>query len=107
MTSDEEVVEEIPCAWDVGWKKGTSAWGTGTSRTEDARLGSHSEYDRFVLEFNADDPDPENYNVMWMASPMSPGGGPFPVDEPRGEVFLKSELEQLTLREMLEILMRG
>ena len=72
--SDEEVVEEIPCAWDVGWKKGTSAWGTGTSRTEDARLGSHSEYDRFVLEFNADDPDPENYNVMWMASPMSPGG---------------------------------
>lgn len=87
--SDEEVVEEIPCAWDVGWKKGASAWGTGTSRTEDARLGSHSEYDRFVLEFSADDPDPENYNVMWMASPMSPGGGPFPVDEPRGEVFLE------------------
>ena len=27
--------------------------------------------------------------MMWMASPMSPGGGPFPVDEPRGEVFLE------------------
>ena len=41
--SDEEVVEEIPCTWDVGWKKvlrhGVQV---GSSRTEDARLGSHS-----------------------------------------------------------------
>ena len=87
--SEDDALATIECGWDVGWKSGVSAWGSGSSTLQDVRVGTHSDYDRFVLEFDGDNPAPENYNAMWLARPMSPSGGPFPVDEPAGEVFLE------------------
>ena len=63
--TEEEIIE---CPWDVGWKSasstgggvGSSAWGTGDSLLEDARLGAHDDYDRFVLEFKSGDPIPSS-----------------------------------------------
>jgi len=87
--ADEEEEEEIECPWDVGWKSGSSAWGTGSSLLEDARLGAHDEYDRFVLEFKSEDPIPSSYNIMWLAVEHTGEVGVLTVDSPAGDVFLQ------------------
>ena len=92
--TEEEIIE---CPWDVGWKSasstgggsGSSAWGTGYSLLEDARLGAHVDYDRFVLEFKSGDPIPSSYNIMWLAVEHTGAEGVLDVASPAGDVFLE------------------
>ena len=95
--TDETEEEIIECPWDVGWKSasstgggsGSSAWGTGYSLLEDARLGAHVDYDRFVLEFKSGDPIPSSYNIMWLAVEHTGAEGVLDVASPAGDVFLE------------------
>ena len=95
--TDDTEEEAIECPWDVGWKSasstgggvGSSAWGTGSSLLEEARLGAHDDYDRFVLEFKSGDPIPSSYNVMWLAVEHTGAGGVLDVVSPSGDVFLE------------------
>ena len=81
----------------MGWKSasstgggvGSSAWGTGDSLLEDARLGAHDDYDRFVLEFKSGDPIPSSYNIMWLAVEHTGAEGVLDVASPAGDVFLE------------------
>ena len=92
--TEEEIIE---CPWDVGWKSasstgggtGISAWGSGDSLLEDARLGAHVDYDRFVLEFKSGDPIPSSYNIMWLAVEHTGAEGVLDVASPAGDVFLE------------------
>ena len=97
-TFTEDIEEEaIECPWGVGWKSasstgggiGSSAWGTGSSLLEDARLGAHDDYDRFVLEFKSGDPIPTSYNIMWLAVEHTGAEGVLDVASPAGDVFLE------------------
>tara|TARA_Y100001970_G_scaffold144958_1_gene178093 strand:+ start:398 stop:1900 length:1503 start_codon:yes stop_codon:yes gene_type:complete len=95
-TFTDDTVEAIECPWDVGWKSanatggvGSSAWGTGDSLLEDARLGAHNDYDRFVLEFKSGDSIPSSYNIMWLAVEHTGAEGVLDVASPAGDVFLE------------------
>ena len=87
---EEEAGEEeepVECPWDVGMKTGDTSYGPGSSFLVDARVGAHTEYDRFVLEFESGDATPDSYVINWTTLRPERDGSGLPV-EVDGDVFL-------------------
>ncbi len=83
----EEEEEPVECPWDVGMKTGDTSYGPGSSFLVDARVGAHTEYDRFVLEFESGDATPDSYVINWTTLRPERDGSGLPV-EVDGDVFL-------------------
>ena len=83
----EEEEEVFECPWDVGMKTGDTSYGAGSSFLVDARVGAHTDYDRFVLEFESGDATPDSYAISWSTLRPTEDGSGLPV-EVDGDVFL-------------------
>tara|TARA_B100000686_G_scaffold334276_1_gene401316 strand:- start:201 stop:1667 length:1467 start_codon:yes stop_codon:yes gene_type:complete len=87
IEEEEEVEEVFECPWDVGMKTGDTSYGPGSSFLVDARVGAHTDYDRFVLEFESGDATPDSYVISWTTLRPERDGSGLPVDVD-GDVFL-------------------
>ncbi len=85
---EEEEEEAFECPWDVGAKNGTTLFDPGGSFLVDARVGAHTDYDRFVLEFESGDAIPDSYAINWTLNKPEGEGSGLPVDVD-GNVFLE------------------
>ena len=88
--SEEESEEEetFECPWDVGVKTGDTLFDPGSSFLVDARVGAHTDYDRFVLEFESGDSTPDSYVINWTPNKPEGDGSGLPIDVD-GDVFLE------------------
>ena len=84
---EEEAAVAYECPWDVGMKTGDTSYGPGSSFLVDARVGAHTDYDRFVLEFESGDATPDSYIINWSTLRPEGDGSGLPVDV-AGDVFL-------------------
>ena len=87
VTEEEEELT-YECPWDVGAKNGTTLFDPGGSFLVDARVGAHTDYDRFVLEFESGDAIPDSYAINWTLNKPEGEGSGLPVDVD-GDVFLE------------------